>query len=227
MQSQAETPKRWLFGMGCPFLLVLGLLSLLGISGCPAHKDRDPWHHKPTRAPLMPKDRDCGAPITFANGETWTYPCWPQKAEPKEQDDPAAELQKHIYNPKRLVVQESRVMVTGTWVDASHGRTGDGCRHEKDGDGHCFVKLDPGQEKYLNAKNLQNEDGNLVVEPICIYKVTQADAKAACKNFHQQISLPKIGSHVQITGVWVLDMEHGHMEIHPISSIRVLKDVTP
>lgn len=131
-------------------------------------------------------------------------------------------LAKHIYHSQRLVTQQACVSVTGTWVDASHGRTADGCRHEKDGDGHCFIKLDKGQEKYLNNRNMENEDGNLVVEPICVYRTTQADAIPACKDWHQQIALPKIGSHVRVTGVWVLDTQHGHMEIHPVTSIEVL-----
>jgi len=135
-------------------------------------------------------------------------------------------LWKHIYNPKRLVIQESCVTVTGTFVDASRGRTGDGCRHEADGDGHCWLKLDVRQANnesplhFLNQKNFDNQDGNLVIEPICIYHTTQEDAKDACKKFKQQIRLPKIGAHVRITGVWVLDKQHGHMEIHPVSAIE-------
>lgn len=131
-------------------------------------------------------------------------------------------LAKHVYHPERLVTQPGGecLTVTGTWVDASHGRTGDGCRHEKDGDGHCWLKLDAGQEKFLNAENQSKQDGNLVVEPICVYRTTQADAKAACRKFHQQILLPRLGSRVRVTGVWVLDKQHGHMEIHPITRIE-------
>lgn len=130
-----------------------------------------------------------------------------------------ASIWQHIYNRDRLQVLQDCASVTGTIVDASHGKNKDGCRHEADGDGHCFLKLDAGQEKFINAKNKQNEDGDLVFEPICRYAVTQADAKAACKNWKQTLALPPIGSHVRITGAWVLDTEHGHMEIHPVSSI--------
>jgi len=136
--------------------------------------------------------------------------------------DPA--LVAHVYNPHRLQTHEACATVTGIIVDASHGKNKDGCRHEADGDGHCFLKLDAGQESYLNEKNIANEDGALVFEPMCRYRVTQADAKNACKNWKQKLALPSVGSHVRATGVWVLDTEHGHNELHPISSIEVLKE---
>jgi len=131
-------------------------------------------------------------------------------------------LAKHIYHAQRLHVQKACVSVTGIWQDASHGKTGDGCRHEKDGDGHCWLKLDAGQEQYLNAENRSEQDSNLVIEPIYIYKSTQPDAVAFRKGFSQQIKLPPIGAHVKVTGVWVLDAQHGHLEIHPVTSIEVL-----
>jgi hypothetical protein len=131
-----------------------------------------------------------------------------------------------VYNPSRLVVQEKCVTVTGTTVDATANqrthRT-DGVRHEPDGDTHGWLKLDPGQEKFLNARNKSNEDGNLVFEIICRFPVTQADAKAACKGLVDSVHLPPVGSHVAITGTWVLDKEedHGWLEIHPVTSIVV------
>lgn len=132
-------------------------------------------------------------------------------------------LFKHLYNSDRLHIQQRCATVTGTIIDASHGKNKDGCRHEADGDGHCFLKLDAGQDKFINAKNIANEDGALVFEPMCRYRVTQEDAKAVCKNWKQKIMLPSVGSHVRATGVWVLDAEHGHMELHPITSIEILK----
>ena len=40
-------------------------------------------------------------------------------------------------------------------------------RKEKDGDLHVLLRLDPGQDKYLNAKNA-DEQGDLVLEPVCV-----------------------------------------------------------
>ena len=129
----------------------------------------------------------------------------------------------HTYHAQRLQISERCASVTGVIVDASHGKNKDGCRHEADGDGHCFLKLDAGQERYINAMNKKNEGGNLVFEPECRYRVTQADALAACKNWKQKLALPPVGSHVRITGAAVLDTQHGHKEIHPVSSIEVLR----
>lgn len=131
-------------------------------------------------------------------------------------------LWKHVYNSQRLQVHQICAEATGVIVDASHGKNKDGCRHEADGDGHCFLKLDPGQEQFINQKNIDNEDGNLVFEPMCRYKVTQDDAKAVCKNYKQPLVLPPIGSHVRLSGSSVTDLQHGHKEFHPISSIEVL-----
>lgn len=131
---------------------------------------------------------------------------------------------RHVYHPQRLAVITPCTSVTGTIVDASKGRTKDGSRHEGDGDGHFFLKLDAGQEQFLNAKNLSNEDGNLVFEPVCLFRVKQQDAITVCAHYSQAPALviPSIGSHVRISGAHVLDTQHGHNEIHPVSSIEVI-----
>jgi hypothetical protein len=137
-------------------------------------------------------------------------------------------LWNHVYNLSRLVVQEQCVTVTGTMVDSTinekiHHK--DGVRHEEDGDTHGWLKLDPGQEKFVNDVNNQAEQGNLIFEIICKYPVTQADAKAACQAFKNTVKLPPVGSHVAITGSWVKDMDHnGWLEIHPVTSIVVIQE---
>jgi hypothetical protein len=55
-------------------------------------------------------------------------------------------LWSHVYHSDRLQVHQACVTLTGYTMDASHGKNRDGCRHEADADGHCFLKLDPGQE---------------------------------------------------------------------------------
>lgn len=132
-------------------------------------------------------------------------------------------LWRHTYHAQRLQIIERCASVTGVVVDASHGRNRDGCRHEADGDAHCFLKLDVGQERYINEKNIENEDGALVFEPECRYRVTQEDAKEACRGWKQQLKLAPVGSHVRLMGAAVLDLQHQHREIHPVSSIEVLK----
>jgi len=123
-------------------------------------------------------------------------------------------LWNHIYNPSRLQVVDNCKSVTGV-IESK--------RVEKDGDYHIRVKLDPQFSNLINSANIQNQFGDLVVEPICVNKVTQADAISACQNFHQNISIPPIGSHVKITGSYVLDKEHGSWaEIHPVTSITTI-----
>jgi hypothetical protein len=123
-------------------------------------------------------------------------------------------LWNHVYNPQRLQVIEPCKTVTGI-IESK--------RVEADGDYHIRVKLDPQFSNLINPANIKNQFGDLVVEPICVNKVTQVDAISACQNFHQNISIPSIGSHIKITGSYVLDKEHGNWaEIHPVTSITTI-----
>ena len=131
-------------------------------------------------------------------------------------------LWNHVYHSFRLIVHQQCITVTGTIVDASAGREPDGVRHEADGDTHGWLKPDPQFQNLLNAGNQKDEGGNLVFEIICRFPVTQADAKAACANYTDKVTLPPMGSHVRILGVYVQDTFHGQwMEIHPVTSITV------
>lgn len=132
-------------------------------------------------------------------------------------------LWSHVYNKERLIVHDQCVTLTGVIVDATHGKRKDGVRKEADGDCHGWLKLDPGQEKYLNAGNMSDEEGNLVYEVVCLYKVTQKDAVSACKGYKNTVKLAPVGSHVKMSGSWVTDDNHAHwMEIHPVSAIEVI-----
>ena len=60
-------------------------------------------------------------------------------------------------------------------------------------------------------------------EEWCRFKVTQADAKAACDGYTDNVTLPPVGSHVRIVGTYVQDTFHAKwMEIHPVTSITVV-----
>jgi uncharacterized protein YgiM (DUF1202 family) len=105
----------------------------------------------------------------------------------------------HVYNPQRLIIKQQCVAVTGTIVDATKNKEPDGVRHEPDGDTHGWLDLDPQFKSLLNAGNISSEGGNMVFEIVCMFKVSQADAKAACPStFHAQVQIPPIGSHVRI-----------------------------
>jgi hypothetical protein len=155
--------------------------------------------------------------VSQAPGTTPTPPTQPP---PSGQCDDT--LWGHVYHSYRLIVNQKCVSVTGTIVDATGGKEPDGARHEADGDTHGWLKVDPQFQNLLNAGNKSNEGGNLVFEIVCKYPVTQADAKAACSNYQNQVNLPPVGSHVRVVGVYVQDTFHAQwMEIHPVTSIAI------
>lgn len=135
-----------------------------------------------------------------------------------------ASLWNHVYHSNRLMVRQQCMSVTGTIVDATGGTQPDGVRHEKDGDTHGWLKVDPEFQSLLNAGNISDEGGNLVFEIVCRYHVTQKDAQAACQGYQDKVTLPPVGSHVRVVGSYVQDSFHAQwMEIHPVTSITVIR----
>ena len=127
-----------------------------------------------------------------------------------------------MYKPTRLIVKQPCITVTGTIVDATKEQAHhepDGVRHEADADTHGWLKLDPQFEDLLNPGNISNEGGNLVFEIVCKFvPPSQEDAKPACAGYTSPVSIPPVGSHVQIVGTYVRDTNHAQwMEIHPVT----------
>ena len=132
-------------------------------------------------------------------------------------------LWRHVYHPSRLLVLQNCVTITGTMVDAtatlSHQEP-DGVRHEKDGDTHGWLKVDPQFVGLINAGNTSDEGGNLVFEIVCHFTVTQPDARPACRGFADHQVIPTVGTRVAITGTLVRETNHAKWnEIHPVSKI--------
>ncbi len=123
-----------------------------------------------------------------------------------------ASLWQHVYHPQRLKVLDACKVVTGTIESA---------KSEADGDEHIRLKLDPEFNNLLIQGNLDQQRGDLVLEPVCLNKVTQADAEEACNGFQSNIVIPPAGTHVRATGSYVNDLDHGWTEIHPVSSIEL------
>lgn len=121
-------------------------------------------------------------------------------------------LWSHVYNPSRLQVVSSCVEVTGSVVLV---------RKEADGDAHIQLALDPQFANMTNGANDNAQGGNLILEPICVFPVTQQDAIAACAGFKSPVSVPGVGQRVDTWGVYVLDTSpnHGWMEVHAPSGI--------
>jgi hypothetical protein len=122
-----------------------------------------------------------------------------------------AALWNHVYHPARLHVRESCKTVEGVITKI---------RREADGDLH--ILLDVEDKSLLNEKNFSSQEGALVLEPICQKTPTQADAIEPCQGYAGPFFAVKVGERVRVTGAYVLDTEHGWMEIHPVTSMTTL-----
>src|SRR3954451_6077655 len=121
-------------------------------------------------------------------------------------------LWNHVYHPQRLQIIDGCKKVSGI-IESK--------KSEPDGDFHIRLKLDSQFSNLINSANVNGQRGDMVVEPICQHAITESVAAAlACSNFQQNINIPEVGSHVNITGSYVLDKEHNNWaEIHPVTSI--------
>ena len=121
-------------------------------------------------------------------------------------------LWNHVYHPQRLQIIDGCKTVSGI-IESK--------KSEPDGDFHIRLKVDPQFLNLINSANVNGQRGDMVIEPICQHSITESIAAAlACTNFHQNINIPEVGSHVNVTGSYVLDKEHNNWaEIHPVTSI--------
>ena len=117
----------------------------------------------------------------------------------------------HVYHPYRLEVRNPCLTLTGI-VDR--------IKDEPDGDYHVRLHLDAPFAQLINAANVAQQAGDLILEPVCIHAITQADAVSACAGFTNSMSVPPPGTHVVATGAYVLDTDHGWMELHPLWDIH-------
>jgi hypothetical protein len=128
----------------------------------------------------------------------------------------------HVYSPDRLQLLAACIELTGT-IDLESAQA--------DGDYHVRLHLDPGQtcagQPCIDADNVSQQGGDLILEPVCENPITQADAVAACVGYHNPLVLPPVGSHVTVMGPFMLDTDHGWNEIHPLESIAVVPAPTP
>lgn len=196
--SRPKGRGRWVGG-GAAVLLVLGLLGSLTGRPSPGPSDSlgqdqgaspSPSLAGVTAAPSVPQ-------VAAAAAATAVPACTPT-----DQD-------RYVYHPDRLDVQAACRYVTGTVAAV---------RVEADGDRHILVALDPPYRALLTAANQGEELGDLVVEPVCVGEVTQADAVAACAaDPDPLVLLPAIGERVWLEGRYVFDLDHGGWaELHPL-----------
>ena len=119
-----------------------------------------------------------------------------------------------MHNPDRLHILAACMHVTGTAVDVAH---------EDDGDYHIWFKVDPGFEFLLNAENHFQAHPALLGEitPDCPVDTNPANAAAAASCPKSALSIPVLGDQIAVDGPWVLDVDHGWNEIHPVDSIQI------
>jgi hypothetical protein len=145
-----------------------------------------------------------------------------------DQCTPAGSLEKFVPNPfmkdlgtTRFIVGNC-ISVTGkvTWTHYMNS----------DGDANFNIKLDKRYNSLLTPPNMNNKKlyGALHIEVVCQGKNSSKDPVKInqCKvpkydgpNFKKV--LPNVGSRVQITGIYVIDIrEGGHAELHPAYQIK-------
>jgi hypothetical protein len=127
-------------------------------------------------------------------------------------EDPLA----NVYHPSRLEVIRPCVSISGTVMSV---------RSEDDGDVHFDLPVDP---RLVNAGNVAHQHGWLVVEivpadePGCVVGQPPRPASGTydcgtCTGAN--VASPAIGARVTVTGPYVLDSNHGWMEVHPAWSV--------
>lgn len=119
-------------------------------------------------------------------------------------------IRSHVYNPARLRAVKDCVTVSGI-VDSAIA--------EFDGDYHVWFHLDLQYVNLLNGANNDYLPGDLLAEIICATTVSQQDAVLSCQNYSNQIPIPSVRQNITVTGPYVLDNNHGWMEVHPVYSL--------
>ena len=128
----------------------------------------------------------------------------------------------NVYHEDRLEVRNRCMAVTGTVAYVAH---------EDDGDIHVDLSLTPSETHLLNKANVADQHGQLVTEivpadePGCTPGKPPRPAQGSynygiCTG--ADISAPPVGARVVIIGPYVLDADHGWMEIHPVWAIKVI-----
>ena len=174
---------------------------LLGVAGCAG-----------TVPNSVPSASASGSGAAAAPSATATATA---TAERKATSKPAAvacratDQDRYVYHPARLEVLRSCLRVSGTVAFI---------RQEADGDLHMGLALDAPYRNLVVAANQGAERGDLVIEPVCELRVTQANAAATCAVDPDPLrSLPGLGEHVWMEGRYVTDVQHGGWrELHPL-----------
>lgn len=133
----------------------------------------------------------------------------------------------NVYRPYRVQVRSACMTVTGTVAFV---------RHEDDGDVHLNLSLPAGESHLLDQANYSYENGELVTEivpadqPGCSPgqppPLPSTAYRSPSYNYGlctgADIPTPPLGGEVSVIGPYVLDSDHGWMEIHPVWALTVI-----
>jgi hypothetical protein len=131
-------------------------------------------------------------------------------------------LWKFIPNPPgRFKVLNQCVSVTGIVLSI---------QYEPDGDTDFPLLLDAPYKNMVTKANFNPlMQGGIWSEMICQHQeqsfAVEPFKRGECNGFNGPIfNVPHVGQHLQVTGTYLLDVrEEGHAEIHPVSSIKLIK----
>jgi hypothetical protein len=125
--------------------------------------------------------------------------------------------------PGRFKIINQCVTVTGTVLSITR---------EPDGDTDFPLALDLQYKNMVTKANFNPlMRGGIWCEMICQHPEISSEIepfkRGECTGFNARLifnALPQVGQHLVVTGAYLLDLrEGGHAEIHPVSSIRLIK----
>lgn len=119
-----------------------------------------------------------------------------------------------VWQPDRLRVLDPCKRAAGLVVQVIR---------EADGDRHIWFRPDPGYESLLNAENHFQGKPTMLAEitPDCPLNTNPKDAGTAASCPPTTLDVPGPGDHIDVYGPWVLDLDHGWQEIHPVEAIVI------
>ncbi len=100
-------------------------------------------------------------------------------------------------------------------------------KQEADGDVHVGLALEPPWYSMLNEMNVEKQRGELILElvPADLAGCTPGQPARPPRGSYDYgictgaaLTVPRVGQFISATGPWVLDLEHGWTEIHPVWS---------
>jgi hypothetical protein len=118
----------------------------------------------------------------------------------------------HVYNLSKLQIIYTCKNISGV-IESINSQI----------NGNFYIRLKVDQEfsNLIPSANINGQFGDLIVEPVCEKAIMQANTMPTCQDFNQNVTtIPPVGTHVKVTGAYVLDNEQGGLaKIHPVTSI--------